>query len=152
MGKKVIILGADHAGFKYKEKLKKFFEEEGIKAEDYGAFKEDVSDDYPDYAFKVAERVAMDKNSLGILICGSGAGMIIAANKVKGIRAVEALDAGNAKVSREHNNSNVLGLGARSMSFRRAREIADAWINAKFSRQPRHIIRIKKIESYENDK
>ncbi len=145
----LIILGADHAGYEYKEKLKKYLENKGFTLEDYGAFKEDKEDDYPDFAIKVGERVSMGKDSLGILICGSGAGMAIAANKVKGIRAVEAYDLYSAKMSKQHNNANILGLGARKLSFDKMKKIVDIWLNTNFTGEKRHIRRLNKIASYE---
>src|SRR3989344_9415461 len=115
MKKEVIYIGADHAGFKLKEKLKRYFDNWGIKYVDLGG-KGEEGDDYPDYAFKVAERVARDKNSKGILICGTGTGMVIAANKIKGVRAAVAYDNYSAKMAREHNDANVLCLRGRNFS------------------------------------
>ena len=110
----IVCLASDHAGFKMKENLKKYLHNNRIYYNDLGAYKYKENDDYPDYAFKLAERVAKNGNTRGILICGSGAGMIIAANKVKGIRAVEGYDNYSAKMSRLDNNANILGLRARS--------------------------------------
>ena len=150
MNKKIFI-GADHAGFNYKEKIKKV-----LKRNDYDVLdfeKHFVSDDdYPEIAFKVAEKVAEDKNSKGILICGSGAGMAIAANKVKGIRAVEVYDKYSAKMSREHNDSNIATFGARDLSFEKMKSLLNIWLKTKTSNEERHHRRIREILHYENKK
>jgi len=145
----IVIIASDHAGYERKEKLKRHLEKRGIALEDYGAFKYDKEDDYTDFAFKVGEKVAADRNSLGILICGTGEGMVIAANKVKGIRAVEGYDSYSAKMSRMHNNANILGLRARKFSFAKTKKIVDTWLNAEFSGEKRHTRRLNKIASYE---
>lgn len=144
-----IFIGSDHAGFELKEKIKRHFDKRKINYEDLGAHILDESDDYPDYAFKVAEAVSENKNSKGILICGSGVGMAIAANKVRGVRAVEAFDSRTAKMSREHNDSNVLALSGWNTTFEKMKKIIDVWVKTKFSKQGRHERRIKKIEEYE---
>jgi len=141
-----IILGADHAGFQTKEKLKKWFDKQKIEYEDLGAKKLDKKDDYPDYAKKVSKRVAKDKDSKGILICGSGFGMAIAANKVKGIRAVPAYDHYTAIMSRKDNNTNVLCLRGRRFSFKKNQKIVSAWLKTSFL-GGRHLRRVKKISS-----
>lgn len=144
----MIYLGSDHAGLKYKDKTKILFDKMGIKYADLGAFSLNKDDDYPDYAFKLGKKVTKEK-ARGILFCGTGTGMAIAANKVKGIRAVEAYDKYTSKMSREHNNSNVLCIGARSISFRKAKKIVLVWLNTEFSREKRHIRRLNKISAYE---
>ena len=113
-----VILASDHAGLRLKEKIKKYLARKKIEYEDMGtnSFK---SVDYPDYAFKVAEKVAKNNHTRGILVCGTGTGMTIAANKVKGIRAVAAYDAYSAKMSRIDNDTNVLGLRGRSSRWKR---------------------------------
>lgn len=144
-----IFLGADHAGFELKEKLKEFLTKKKIEFEDLGAFVLDEGDDYPDIAFKVAERVARE-NVRGILICKSGDGMEIAANKVKGIRAVTACDTYSAKMSREHNDANILALSGKKLSFEKMKKIVMVWLNTEFTGEERHVRRIKKISDYEN--
>lgn len=144
-----IYIGADHAGFELKEQIKKVL----IK-NDYDVFDLDQhfvsDDDYPDIAFKVAEKVAKDKMSKGILICGSGAGMAIAANKVKGIRAVEVYDKYSAVKTREHNDANIATFGARDIDFAKARDLLNIWLKTKVSREERHHRRIREITHYEN--
>ena len=146
----MIYLGADHAGFELKEKIKKFLNKKKINYEDLTPkFKE--GDDYPEIAFKIGEKVSRDRGN-GILFCGSGNGMAIAANKVKGIRAVEAYDRISAKLSREDNDSNILVLGSWFIKEGNAEEIVLKWLNIRFSGLERHKRRIKKIEDYENGK
>lgn|SRR3989338_150508 len=146
----MIYLGADHAGFELKEKIKKFLNKKKINYKDLTPkFKE--GDDYPEIAFKIGEKVSQDRGN-GILFCGSGNGMAIAANKVKGIRAVEAYDRISAKLSREDNDSNILVLGSWFIKEGNAEEIVLKWLNIRFSGLERHKRRIKKIEDYENGK
>lgn len=142
-----IYLGADHAGFKLKEKLKNYFTKKKIPINDLGAVNFDPEDDYPDYAFKVAIQAVKNK-SLGILICGTGLGMCLAANKVKGARATFIYNEEYAKQSREHLNSNILCL-AGNLSFRKAKKIIEIWLNTKFSQITRHKRRLKKIFQFE---
>ena len=141
-----IYIASDHAGFAVKEKIKKVLIKKKIKYVDLGTNSAD-SVDYPYYAFKVAKKVAKNKNSRGILICGSGIGMAIAANRIKGIRAVAAYDVYSAKMSRLHNDSNVLGLRARNFPFEKTKKIINAWISTEFSGELRHKKRIKKIDA-----
>src|SRR5689334_4141056 len=108
-----IALASDHAGYAEKERLKSLFEEMGIEFEDLGATSE-VSVDYPDYARQVAERVALGEAEQGVLVCGSGTGMAIAANKVHGVRAAVAWNEDIARLARRHNDANVLAIGART--------------------------------------
>ncbi|MBS3071415.1 RpiB/LacA/LacB family sugar-phosphate isomerase [Candidatus Pacearchaeota archaeon] len=143
-----IYLGADHAGFTLKEKVKKYFDKNKIDYVDMSKKKVD-SDDYPDVAFKLGERVSAEKVK-GILFCGSGSGVAIAVNKVKGIRAASAYDEETAKLSREHGDSNILTLSGWKTNSARAKKIVDVWLNTKFSNIERHKRRIKKIEEYEN--
>lgn len=144
-----ILLGSDHAGFYTKEKIKKFLDKNKTKYHDLGPSELNPNDDYPDYAFKVAQRVARNKSYRGILICGSGSGMTIAANKVKGVRAVAAYDKYSAKKSREDNDTNVLGLRSRRFSFYSIKKIIETWLSTPFSNEERHKRRIKKIQEYE---
>jgi ribose 5-phosphate isomerase B len=143
-----VILASDHAGLRLKEKVKKYLEKKKIEYEDLGT-KSFKSVDYPDYALKVAEKVAKNKNTRGILVCGTGTGMTIAANKVKGIRAVAAYDAYSAKMSRIDNDTNVLGLRGRFFPFEKIKKIITVWLDTPFSGEKRHKRRIKKIGDYE---
>ena len=139
-----IIIGSDHAGFNLKEKLKEYFDKKKIKYEDVGTGSLE-SVDYPDYAKKVARKVVREKNSKGILICGTGTGMVIATNKVKGARAVAAYDNYSAKMSRVDNDANILALRGRYFPYKKIQQIVNTWINSKFSGKLRHKKRIKKI-------
>ncbi|MBM3232539.1 ribose 5-phosphate isomerase B [Candidatus Pacearchaeota archaeon] len=147
-----IIIGSDHAGFSAKEKLKRYLNMKGIEYEDVGALVFKKDDDYPKYAFAVAEKVVKDKISRGILICHTGTGMAIAANKVKGIRAAEAFDVYSAKMSRKDNDSNILSLHAYNLSYMEMEKIVSAWLNTPFSGKRRHERRIRQIQRYESIK
>jgi len=144
-----LFIGADHAGFGLKEKIKKYLDKKGIVYEDMGVHTLNPKDDYPDIAFLVAEKVAKHKNGRGILICGSGIGMTIAANKVRGIRAVAATDTFTATVAREDNDANIIGLRGRRFSAQKAKEIIDIWLTTPFSGIPRHKRRLRKIVARE---
>jgi len=146
-----VIIASDHAGFELKEKIKNYLERKKIKYHDLGTDSLE-SVDYPDYALKVAEKVAKNRNTRGILVCGTGTGMTIAANRVKGIRAVAAYDAYSAKMSRIDNDSNVLGLRGRFFPYEKVKRIINIWLNTPFSGQQRHKRRIKKIADYEKKK
>lgn len=147
-----IFIGSDHAGFDLKEKVKRYLEIKRIEYEDLGAKKYEKKDDYPDYAFKVAEKVVNEKNrdSLGILICGTGTGMSISANKAHGARAATVYDSYSAKMSRLHNNANILCLRGKAFPFNKIKKILDIWLRTEFSSDERHKRRLKKIEKYEN--
>jgi len=147
-----VYLGSDHAGFEAKENLKKFLSKKKINFEDLGAYALDEGDDYPDIAFMVAERVSREKDTKGILICGSAEGMEIAANKVKGIRAVAAYDTYTAKMSRAHNDANVLALRARKFPLAKITKIVLTWLGTAFSAEDRHVRRLHKIRAYEEKK
>ena len=148
MAIKKVYIGADHAGFVLKEKLKQYFKGKKIRYEDMGTYSSD-SVDYPDYAFGVAQKVAGEKGSRGVLICGTGTGMVIAANKVKGIRAVAAYDKYSAEMSRLHNDANVLALRGRFFPFKKTKEIVSVWLATQFSKKARHKRRINKISQFE---
>jgi ribose 5-phosphate isomerase B len=143
-----VIIASDHAGVKLKERIKQYLKRKKIEYTDLGTDSSD-SVDYPDYAIKVAEKIAKDKNLRGILVCGTGTGMTIAANKVNGVRAVAAYDPYSAKMSRIDNDSNVLGLRGRFFPFERVKKIIHVWLNTPFSGEERHKRRIKKIADYE---
>ncbi|MDO8460320.1 MAG: ribose 5-phosphate isomerase B [Nanoarchaeota archaeon] len=147
-----VFLGSDHAGFETKEKIKNHLQKLKVNYEDLGPSKYAPGDDYPDYAFKVAQKVSQNKDYRGILICGTGLGMQIAANKVKGIRAASPYDAYSAKMSRAHNNTNILGLRGRSFPFSKIKQIITIWLKTPFSEEERHKHRIAKISNYENKK
>ena len=142
-----VAIGSDHAGFELKEELKVFLEKKAVTLTDVGTYSLD-SVDYPVYAEKVAQRVAEGFCDFGILICGSGLGMAVAANKLPGIRAVTCLDAYSAKLSREHNDANVLTLGSRLIDYNHAKEIAELWLNTKFL-GGRHTRRVQEIADLE---
>ena len=143
-----VILASDHAGFRLKEKVKAYLKRKKIEFEDLGAHST-KSVDYPDFAFKAAREVARNKDYRGILICGTGTGMVIAANKVKGIRAVAAYDTYSAKMSRVDNDSNVLALRGRFFPFEKIKKFISVWLKTPFSNDPRHKKRLKKIAQYE---
>ncbi|MEI7689107.1 MAG: RpiB/LacA/LacB family sugar-phosphate isomerase [Candidatus Nomurabacteria bacterium] len=143
-----IYIGSDHAGFDLKEKLKKYLASFDIEVVDKGAFSLDTNDDYPDFIVPVAEAVMKDDESLGIILGGSGEGEQISANKIHGIRAVEYYG-GNleiVKLGREHNDANILSLGARFINEDEAKEAIKLFIDTPFSNDERHIRRLNKIE------
>ncbi len=142
-----IAIGSDHAGFELKETIKTFLKEKGIEVIDFGTYSEERVD-YPDYAIPLAESVANGEEDFGILICGTGIGMSIAANKVKGIRASLCSDVYSAHSAREHNNANVLCLGGRVLGKELAKEIVDKWLSSSFL-GGRHKRRVDKIMNYE---
>lgn len=146
--KRKVALGADHAGFEEKEKIKSTLDEIGVDYDDLGTNGCD-SVDYPDFARKVAEAVASGEYEQGLLVCGSGTGMAIAANKVKGVRAAVAWNEDIARLAREHNNANVLSLPARFMSDEEAKKIVKAWFAADFE-GGRHTRRVEKISEIED--
>lgn len=140
---KRIALAADHAGFEEKEKVKAALTDLGVEFEDMGTNSAE-SVDYPDYALKVGRAVANGEFEQGILVCGSGTGMAIAANKVHGVRAAVAWSPDIARLAREHNNANVLSLPARFIGDDQANEILKAWFSADFE-GGRHERRVEKI-------
>jgi ribose 5-phosphate isomerase B len=144
-----IAIASDHAGFEEKERLKPLLNELGIEFEDLGTVSTE-SVDYPDYARKVAEEVAQGKVEQGLLVCGSGTGMAIAANKVPGVRAAVAWSEEIARLAREHNDANVLALGARTTPTDQLPGIVRAWFGAKFD-VGRHERRVEKIRKIERD-
>jgi ribose 5-phosphate isomerase B len=145
-----IAIASDHAGFEEKERLKPLLNELGIEFEDLGTVSTE-SVDYPDYARKVAEEVAQGKVDQGLLVCGSGTGMAIAANKVPGVRAAVAWSEEIARLAREHNDANVLALGARTTPVDQLPGIVRAWFGAKFDvgRHERRVEKIRDIERHE---
>ena len=144
-----IAIAADHAGFEEKEKIKKTLDELGVEYDDMGTNSPD-SVDYPDFARKVGEAVASGEYDQGLLVCGSGTGMAIAANKVHGVRAAVAWNEEIARLAREHNDANVLALAGRFVSPDEQAKIVKAWFHAKFE-GGRHERRVEKIEQIEKD-
>ena len=144
----MIIIGSDHGGYKLKEEIKKYLEEKEIKYKYLGTYDEE-SVDYPDIASKVSQEVQKNKENQGILICRSGIGMSIVANKFKGIRCALCHNEYTAKYSRLHNNSNVLAMGADDVDINEAVCILRMWIATKFE-GGRHEERIKLIEEIED--
>lgn len=142
-----IALASDHAGFEAKEKLKLFLSELGNDVIDFGTDSTD-SVDYPDYALSVAQAVANNKFERGILVCGSGIGMAIVANKVPGVRAAPCYNQSMAQTSRSHNDVNVLCLSGWTLEQDEIAEIAQVWLKTRFS-SGRHMRRIKKIKEIE---
>ena len=144
-----IFLGADHAGFQLKERIKTHLAQHGHEFEDMGNVKYDARDDYPDYAKAVAEKVSKTKDSRGLLICGSGVGVCIVANKIKGIRAVNAFTVKVAKSSREDDDTNVLCFGADWADPRKIEKVLDVWMETAFNKAPRFKRREEKIRRIE---
>lgn len=145
-----IAIGCDHGGFGHKNAIAEHLKENGYTVEDFGIY-EQTSVDYPDIAEKLSKSVAAGENELGILVCGTGIGMSIAANKVKGIRAAACSDHYSAKYTRLHNNANVLCLGGRVIGIGTAIELADIFVKTEFE-GGRHQRRIDKITALENSK
>ncbi|MDD4169246.1 MAG: ribose 5-phosphate isomerase B [Desulfotomaculaceae bacterium] len=142
-----IALASDHGGFKLKEEIAGLLGEAGIKYEDFGAFSEEAVD-YPDLALVVAEAVCKGDFDRGILCCGTGIGVSIAANKVPGIRAALCHDTFSARAAREHNCANVLAMGQRVIGMGLARDIVSTWLGAEFL-SGRHARRVEKITAIE---
>jgi ribose 5-phosphate isomerase B len=144
-----IALGADHAGFELKEKVKQHLESNGFEVQDEGTRSTD-SVDYPDFARAVGEDVVARRADRGILVCGSGIGMAIAANKVPGIRAANVSSENEAQLSRQHNDANVLAIGSRILGDVAAMAIVDIWLKTEFA-GGRHQRRVEKIAEIERD-
>jgi ribose 5-phosphate isomerase B len=161
---KKIHIGADHAGFELKESLIKFLEMQDYDVTDYGAYEYDEYDDYPDFIFPVAQNVVIDADAVGIVIGGSGQGEAIAANRLRGIRAVVFNGQYNPSVnfdespendieipneiilSRQHNDSNILSLGARFLSDQEAKDAVTLWLETEFSGEERHVRRLDRLD------
>ena len=144
----MIAIGADHGGVNLKEIIKKFLEKKGIEYKDFGTNSTD-SCDYPDYAKKVCDSIISGECERGILVCGTGIGMSIAANNIKGIRAAHVTDTYSAAKTREHNNANVICLGERITGCDLALEIVNAYLEAEFM-GGRHQTRVDKIMALED--
>jgi len=143
-----VAIGSDHTGFILKEGLKEYITKEKIKYKDFGSYDENPID-YPEIGFKVAREVADGNYERGILICGTGIGMCIVANKVKDVRASLCEDLFSARYSREHNNTNILTMGAWKISLYLAKQIVRVWLGTSFGNEENHIRRIKKITQEE---
>ncbi len=147
---KKIIVGSDHAGFELKELLKKYLAKKRYFVEDAGALSCSPNDDYPVFALKVAQKVAKSKGkAVGIVACGSGAGIAIVANKVKGIRAVAVYDKYEARMTRAHNDANVLCLRSRKFNYGLSKKLVGIWLKTRFSRAKRHARRLNQIKTIE---
>ena len=147
-----IALGTDHAGFEFKNQLAIILAQQGVEVMEVGAHTYDADDDYPDFAEAVARAVADGQAERGILVCGSGVGASIAATKVNGIRAAMCHDTYSAHQGVEHDDMNVLCMGARIIGMELAREIAIAFLGASFSDEPRHARRLAKVMAIEATK
>lgn len=147
--KKTIYIGSDHTGYDLKLKLKKWLEEsDQYKVFDLGGYSANNSDDYPDFGFAVGNSVQKDPKSFGILLCGTGVGICIAANKVSGIRAALVYEPKLASLAVEHDNANVLCLAARVTSYQKMQKIIDIFLKSKFQ-GGRHLRRVNKIKTFE---
>jgi ribose 5-phosphate isomerase B len=144
-----IAIGSDHAGYELKRQIIEHLIQKGVEVKDFGSYSTERCD-YPVYGYKVAKAVASGECEKGILICGTGVGISLAANKVKGIRAVVCSEPYSAQLSRRHNNTNVLALGARVVGSELARMIVDCWLEAEYE-GGRHQKRIDMIAEIEND-
>ena len=147
-----IAIACDHGGFHLKEHIKKYLTEKGIEIVDHGTYNED-SVDYPDFAEKLCKDITSGESGAerGILICGTGIGISIAANKCKGIRAALCADVFSAKMSREHNNANVIAIGARIVGAELAKDIVKTFLTTDFSGEERHQRRIDLISGIEEN-
>jgi ribose 5-phosphate isomerase B len=141
----MIALGSDHGGYALKQEVMKHLDEKGVAYRDYGCYSEE-SCDYPEFGHKVGHAVASGECDKGILICGTGIGISISANKIPGIRAALCGDVFSAKATREHNDANILAMGARVVGPGLALLIVDTFLETPFSGDPRHVRRIDKIE------
>lgn len=143
-----IAIGSDHGGFELKEQIKKYFEEKGIMYRDYGTNSPQAVD-YPDFAEKVGRAVVLEHYDFGIVICGTGIGISIAANKVQGVRAALVYDENTGSLAKQHNHANVIALGGRTTPIEKAIPIIEAYMNASY--EPRHQGRIDKIHKIEKE-
>jgi ribose 5-phosphate isomerase B len=140
---KKICISSDHAGFKLKESIKDFLINKNISIIDLGPMNED-SVDYPDYAKKVSNRVKSKRSDVGILVCGSGTGMAISANKIKGIRAAVCYNSRSTRLSRQHNDANIIAIGSRLTKKNTALQLVSIFLGTEFE-GGRHLRRVKKI-------
>lgn len=144
-----IIIGADHGGFETKEKIKEYLLSNNFEVVDAGNLIYDAKDDYPDFAIAVAKKISANEAGKGIIICGSGVGACIAANKLKSVRACVCHDVYSAHQGVEHDAMNILCLGGRIIGIETAKEIVLAFVNARFSNEERHKRRLEKVLALE---
>ena len=147
-----VFVGTDHAGLEFKDHLKQALTEAGHEPVDCGAFEYDAQDDYPPFCFEVGERTVAEPGSFGVVIGGSGNGEQIAANKVPGVRAALVWNTATAQLAREHNDANVVSIGARQHSVEEATELVLEFLRTDFSGDERHVRRIGLISDYERDR
>lgn len=145
-----VYIGSDHGGYQLKEELKAYLSDLGHEVEDMGAYELNPDDDYPDFVIPAAEKVAQDSESRGIVIGRFGNGEVIAANKVRGVRSALCLNELMAQKAREHNNANVLALGAEYQDAEAAKRIVKTFLETPFSGEERHKRRLEKIKNYES--
>ncbi len=141
-------IACDHGAVEFKEIIKAMLSEQGHEINDYGTNSSD-SCDYPDFAYQCAQSVAQGINERGIVLCGSGIGVSITANKVKGIRCALCSETTSARLSREHNDANMLAMGQRLIGAEAMKDIVNVWLNTPFSQSKRHQRRIEKIAAIE---
>lgn len=146
-----VVFAADHGGFNLKEALKAYLETQGHEVHDAGALALDPADDYPDFMYPAAQKIAADLSARGIFLCRSGAGAAIVANKVSGVRAVVARSVEEAKHAREHNDANVVALSSDSLTAEEARDIVSTFLSTSFSGEERHLRRLKKVLKIEEN-
>ncbi len=145
-----VFLATDHAGFELKEEIKKYLQDEKYEVVDCGAYSLNPADDYPLFVSKAAEEIEKDSNSFGIIFGKSGAGEEIVANKFKNVRAVLGFSEENVRLSREHNNANMLSLGSEFETFEKAKKLVKIFLETAFSNNPRHQRRISEIKDIED--
>jgi ribose 5-phosphate isomerase B len=151
-----ILIATDHAGFELKEKIKDFLVERGYDVKDFGAYKFEENDDYPDFVIPLAKEISNNSDLKGVILGGSGQGEAICANRFKGVRAVvfngqykpeDGREVPNEIIlSREHNDANILSLGARFLNLDEAKRALDLWLNTPYGEEKRHLTRIQKID------
>lgn len=144
-----IAIASDHAGYEAKQVLVDYLSKKGYEVTDFGT-ESTLSCDYPDFAVKCAKSVAKKEADYGILVCGTGIGMAICANKIKGIRCANCSDEFSTKMTREHNDANILALGARVISTDKMKTLVDIFLTTPFSNEEKHLRRIEKITQAEN--
>lgn len=142
----MIYIGSDHAGLLLKQELRKHLEAQNYKVVDLGVFAVEPPSDYPEIAHEVAEKVRENNDARGILICGTGIGMCMAANKIRGIRAANCESPQTVEMSRKHNDANILCLGGRVLKQEDAKKMIDVFMSTKFENEERHVRRVQKIE------
>jgi len=152
---RTIHIASDHAGFEMKEDLRFFLEKKDYEVIDHGAFELDENDDYPDFILPAAIAVSQDEHSLGIILGGSGQGEAMVANRIPGIRATVFYGSAGSEediitLSKQHNDANILSLGARFLTHEEAEEAVDLWLETSFSNEQRHVRRIHKIDNLDN--